>query len=51
MRFRLIVWVLLVLIVGLLAWQFYGAHQYPKRNDMSGVNRVVLAALAPACQV
>ena len=48
MRFRVIVWVLLLLIVGLLAWQFYGAQQYPNRNEVSGVNRVALTMMAPA---
>ena len=44
MRFRLLFWLIALLVVALLAWQLYGAHHYPKMNGTHGFNRAMITA-------
>lgn len=45
MRLRVIVWVLLLLVVGLLAWQLYGVPHASKSNAIPAVNRTPIMAV------
>jgi hypothetical protein len=42
MRFRIIVYLATILVIGLLAWQLYGAHHYPNMNALPGVQHVLV---------
>ncbi|HLG78368.1 MAG TPA: hypothetical protein VFA09_01365 [Ktedonobacteraceae bacterium] len=46
MRFRLIVYLATILVIGLLAWQLYGAHHYPNMNARPAVQHVMVVVPA-----
>lgn len=45
MRFRVVVWLLLLLIVGLLAWQLYGTPHARKMNAIPAFDRTPMTVL------